>query len=371
MNFMHPLIGGLSMCDAAAGAFGSPFLSMLATLLERIQRSTSRCDQTRTSMLKAELHLHLEGCIPPELALRLAARHGIELDQRFFGDDGFYQYADFMEFMDAYDAISQGVRTQADFEEIAYEYLVASAEQGSIYTELFVSPDHAKRFGLPYEAQIDGVASAIERAHTETRIESRIVLIGVRHFGVESCESVANLLHQFPHPLVTGYGLAGDEAGFPPAQFARAFEIAKDACAGLTAHAGEWAGPDKIREAIETLGITRIGHGVRSIEDPKLIEEIVEKGITLEVCPMSNIALKVYQGFEDHPLRKLVEAGVKCTLSTDDPPFFSTSIAKEYAVAEQNFGLSQAQIQAFTRNAINAAFVDEDTRRELLAQLPA
>ena len=319
--------------------------------------------------LKAELHLHLEGCISPETALMLAKRHGETIDSRWMGDDGFYQYADFMEFIQAFDAISIGLRTQQDYYDITLDYLVKSAEQGSIFSELFVSPDHGARFGLPYDALIDGVASAIEDAHKRTRIESRITLIGVRHNGVESCENVAKLLHAQPHPMVTGYGLAGDEAGFPPSQFKKAFEIAGEAGAGLTAHAGEWGDAASVRDAIRELGITRIGHGVRSIEDASVIEEIVDKGITLEVCPMSNIALKVYPGFEQHPLRRLIDSGVKCTLSTDDPPFFGTSIAKEYAVAQQNFGLSDEQLLQLTRNSINAAFVDDETRADLLAQL--
>src|SRR5262249_21386968 len=156
--------------------------------------------------------------------------------------------------------------------------------EGAIYVELTASPDHAALVGLPYPDQIAGIAQGIDDARDETGIEARVVITAVRNFGTEQAEKVAALPAQHPHEYVTGFGLAGDEAGFPPEPFAPAFEIAADAGLGLTVHAGEWAGPESVRGAL-TLPVTRIGHGVRAIEDSSLVAELAERGLVLECCP--------------------------------------------------------------------------------------
>jgi adenosine deaminase len=167
---------------------------------------------------------------------------------------------------------------------------------------------------------------------------------------------------------VTGFGLAGDEAGFPPAPFARAFRIAEDAGLGLTVHAGEWAGPESVRGGME-LPVTRIGHGVRAIEEPDLVAEIAARGLVLEVCPTSNVALGLYPDYASHPFPQLRAARVKVTLGSDDPPYWAASIGGEYAVADQKFGLADTELREITRTAIEAAFVDTTLRQQLLSKV--
>ncbi len=172
------------------------------------------------------------------------------------------------------------------------------------------------------------------------------------------------------HPYVVGFNLAGDEAGYPPAQFREAYEIAAAGGLGCTVHAGEHAGPESVREAL-TLPVSRLSHGVRAIEDPRLVAEIVERGIVLEACPTSNIATFVYPSYEAHPLRKLHEAGVKLTLGSDDPPYFGCSIGGEYAVARERFGFEEGELRSITRTAVRASFADDAAKGALLNRITA
>ena len=168
-----------------------------------------------------------------------------------------------------------------------------------------------------------------------------------------------------PHPFIVGFGMGGDEAAWPPAQFKDAFGYVAAAGLPCTVHAGEWAGPDMIRQAIETLPVQRIGHGVHAIEDPELVAEIADRGITLEVCPGSNIATGIYPSRQAHPLRALRDAGVKVTLNSDDPPYFATSVGREYDRAAREMHLSDQELREITLAAIDAAFVDDGTKRVL------
>jgi adenosine deaminase len=167
---------------------------------------------------------------------------------------------------------------------------------------------------------------------------------------------------------VVGFNLAGDEAGYPPAQFARAYEIASGAGLGCTVHAGEHAGAESVREAL-TLPVTRISHGVRATEEPELVRELADRGIVLEACPTSNVATGVFTGYETHPLGDLYEAGVKVTLGSDDPPYFGASIGGEYAVARERLGFEEGELRSITRTAIQASFADDALKRALLKRL--
>jgi adenosine deaminase len=162
--------------------------------------------------------------------------------------------------------------------------------------------------------------------------------------------------------------MAGDEAGYPPGPFAEAYAIAAAGGLGCSVHAGEWAGPESVRAALD-LPVTRLGHGVRAIEDPGLVAEIAERGIVLECCPTSNVVLGVFESFEAHPLPALRDAGVRVTLASDDPPYFGASVGGEYAVARERFGMSDADLLATTRTAIEASFAEPPLRAALLARL--
>ena len=246
----------------------------------------------------------------------------------------------------------------------------AAAAEGGIYAELMSSPDHAALAGMSYTNHLDGIAQGIADAKHDSGIEARIIVTCVRHFGLDRCLAVARDAARHPHRLVTGFGMGGDEAGFPPGQFAEVFRIAADE-AGLrcNVHAGEFGGPDSIRGALDTLPVDRLGHGVRAIEARELVADLAERGTVLEVCPMSNIATGVFARFDDHPLPALMEAGVRCTLSSDDPPYFASSIGREYANARAAFGFDDDTLIGLTRTSLEAAFVDEATRASLLSRL--
>ena len=319
---------------------------------------------------KAELHAHLEGTAGPDLVRRLADRNAMSLPEGLFDTDGQFAWTDFLDFLRAYDAASSVIRTPLDYRDVTYEYLMECARDGAIYAEVMSSPDHAALAGMSYSDHLDGIAQGIEDARAEAGIEGRIIVTCVRHFGVDKALEVARNTVRHPHPLVTGFGMGGDEAGFPPGPFAEVFRIAhEEAGLACNVHAGEFGGPESIRAALE-LPVTRIGHGVRAIEDPALMAELAERGTVLEVCPTSNIATRVFASYAEHPLPKLMEAGITVTLSSDDPPYFHTSIGREYELAAKHFGFDDDVLLGLTRTALEAAFVDEETRQRLLARLP-
>jgi adenosine deaminase len=314
----------------------------------------------------AELHVHLEGTATPALVRALAERNGIELPAGTVEGDRFL-WRDFLDFLATYDRAASAVRTAQDYRDVTLAYLAACAAEGAIYVELTASPDHAAAAGLAYGDMVAGIAEGIDEARDAHGIESRILITAVRNLGTERAEAIAAAAAAAPHPYVTGFGLAGDEAGFPPEPFARAFAVAQDAGLGLACHAGEWAGPESVRGAL-TLPITRMGHGVRAIEEPELVAELAERGIVLEVCPTSNVVLGAYADYGAHPFRALRDAGVRVTLGSDDPPYWQATIGGEYAVARREWGLTDAELRAITRTAVEAAFVDEATRTSLLAR---
>jgi len=315
----------------------------------------------------AELHVHLEATATPELVRRLAARNGLAIPPGTIDGDR-YVWCDFLDFLATFDRVMTVIRTAEDYRDITFEYLQACAGEGAIYVELTASPDHGAEAGLLYADMVAGVAQGIDDARAASGIESRIVVTIVRNFGTQRAEAVARTVAAQPHAYVTGFGMAGDEAGFPPAPFARAFEIAHDAGLGLTCHAGEWAGPESVRGAL-ALGVpvTRLGHGVRAIEDPELVRELAERGTVLEVCPTSNVVLGAYPDYRAHPFPALRDNGVRVTLGSDDPPYWAATIGGEYAVARREWGLDDAALRAVTRTAIEAAFVSGDLRSSLLA----
>jgi adenosine deaminase len=318
---------------------------------------------------KAELHVHLEGTATPDLVRRLAARHGIPVPAGTIDGDRFV-WRDFLDFLDTYDRAASLIRTAEDYRDVTLEYLTACAREHAIYVELTASPDHAAAVGLPYAEMVAGIAQGIDDARAATGIESRVMVTAVRNFGVDRAEAIARTVADQPHPYLTGFGLAGDEAGFPPTQFARAFERAHDAGLGLTVHAGEWAGPASVRAALALpVPVARLGHGVRAIEDPALVAELAERGTVLEVCPTSNVALGAYPSYAEHPFPLLRAAGVEVTLGSDDPPYWETSIGGEYAVAAREWGLDDAALAGITVTALRAAFAPDGLRAALLRRI--
>ena len=316
---------------------------------------------------KVELHCHLEGAAPPTLTLAQARKYNIDISS--YLADGAYVWHDFASFLQCYDKVSEVYKTEEDYALLTETYLEELAAIGTLYSELIVSPDHGKRIGLGADAYIEGVCEGIRRAKARGGIEARLIVTGERHFGPESVIGAAEYAAKAKNPLITGFNLAGEERMGRVADYARAFDIARDAGLGLTIHAGEVCGAFSVADALDVVRPSRVGHGVRAVEDMDLVKRLADLGTVLEVCPGSNIALKVFPDFASHPLRKLKDAGIRVTISSDDPPFFHTSLKREYELAADAFGFSDAAIDEMTRTGIEAAFVDEPTRQALFARM--
>lgn len=254
------------------------------------------------------------------------------------------------------------LKTPHDFGDVIYSYLAQAAAQGAVYVEMFCSPERPQALGIPYADWVAALADSIDRARREFGVVGRIIAICIRHLGPDRALEMVRRMIAEPHPYVVGFGMGGDESKFAPADFAPAYRLAHDNGYGCTVHAGEVRGPESVWAAIRALPVTRIGHGVRSAEDPALLEELARRGTVLEVCPGSNIALGVYPDRAAHPLHRLIEAGVRITLNSDDPPFFHTTLAAEYG----NAGLEEEVLRQVTRTALESSFADAATRERLL-----
>lgn len=329
-------------------------------------------------MIKAELHAHLEGTLSPESLIRLARKNKIAVPDGILSEDGqSYIWSDtgssadiLMAFVKTYDRATAVIKTPEDYYDITLDYLKRCAGEGSIYEELTIYADPEPFVGISYGAMLDGISAAIDQARSTYDIECRLLASFVRHCGPEQALKDADTVARHPHKYVTGITMAGAEGAFTVADFKPAYDIVTEKLnLSKTAHAGEAAGPDSIRSCYELLGITRFGHMVRIVEDPDLMHEMAAIGAVAEVCPSSNIALKVYPDYARHPLRQMYEAGIKITLNSDDPPFFFTTLGQEYDIAAGEFGFTAAQLTGFTQNALEAAFIDEPTRQRLLQKI--
>lgn len=325
------------------------------------------------SLPKAELHLHLEGAAHPDLVRKLAARHGKNLDA-IMREDGTYIWSDFTTFLQSWDRVAEVISTPEDYADLVEDYLLRNAAEGCLYTEMFLSPDHVALMGMSYDNLLEGVDEGYKRAKEQSvrdgfDIEARYIMTCVRHMGPEKALGVAKAIEKRPHPLVTGLGMGGDERMHSQKAFAPAFKIAHGAGLACTTHAGEFGGPESVIDALDHLPVTRIGHGVRAHEDPNLMKRLADEEIVLEVCPHSNVALGLYADIAAHPVRKLMDAGIKVTISSDDPPFFATSIGKDYDALAASYDWDRETMLGFTRQSLQAAFVDEETRTALLARV--
>lgn len=322
---------------------------------------------------KADLHVHLEGTITPDMVMTLAARNhipvpeGLIKDGKFVWDEAAGPAESLVSFLKVYDLATGMIKTAEDYADITYDFLIRSAKEGCIYAELTISADHGAMVGLSYSEMLAAIERGYERAKKETGIEARLISTCVRHFGVEGALAVGKLTKENPHPLVTAFGMAGNENAHAVSDFKPAFEAS--GLAHRTAHAGEAAGPESVRMAKDLLSLRRFGHMVRAIEDADLIRDLQKIKAVPEVCVTSNLAMKVFNSVADHPLRKFFDAGLKVTLGSDDPSFFNTSIGEEYRIAQEKFGLTDAELLQVTRNAIEEAFVDEPTRKRMLGKL--
>lgn len=314
---------------------------------------------------KVELHLHLEGAAPPEFIRQLAAEKAVDLSG-IFRPDGGYAWKDFAEFLRTYEAACTVLQCPEDYRRLTAAVLGRSAADGVVYTEIFVAPDLFG--GGDPAAWPDYFAAVVAGAEEVPAVTARFIATAIRHFGPERAARAARAAVAHPHPALTGFGMAGEERFGAATDYARAFAIAGEAGLGLTVHAGEISGADSVAAAL-SLPVTRIGHGVRAIEDASLVDRLAERGTVLEVCPGSNIALGLYPDWPSHPVARLRAAGVPVTLSTDDPPYFHTTLAGEYARLAAAFGWTAEDFAAINRAAAAAAFCDAGTRARILSRL--
>lgn len=320
---------------------------------------------------KVELHLHLEGAAPPAFIRSLAAGKGRDLSG-IFDARGAYRYDGFSDFLRVYEAATSVLQTPDDYARLLATVLEACAEEGAIHVELFVSPEFCG--GADLSAWRDYLGAMTEAAdRLAGDIASRAILTPIRHFGPERARrtaiGAAETASGDRTGWVTGFGLAGAETAGKPKDFAWSFDCAREAGLGLTCHAGEWAGPESVRGAVRDLRVSRIGHGVRAIEDASLVRDLAEAGITLEVCPGSNVALGLYPSVAAHPIARLLDAGCRVTVSTDDPPFFHTTLGREYDMLAEAFGWAEAEFRQMNLWAVDAAFCDPTTRDRLKERL--
>ena len=323
------------------------------------------------NLKKAELHVHLEGSIAPELAKKLARRNNLTLPEGLIApDQKSYLSKDFLDFLKVYDTLAAVIKVPQDYYDITFDYLRSNAQNNAIYIEMMYSPDHAERSsGIPSWEHLAAIQQAINDAKDQFDIVGRIIITAVRHFGVEACERVAKQATIDKIDCVTGFGLGGDEAKYPPKLFTKAYQIAAEAGLDCTVHAGEFDSAKGMIEAMEYLPIKRIGHGVNAIHSPEAMAMVKDKGIALEVCPTSNIFLGLFKDMNSHPFPKFYDAGIKISISSDDPPFMSTNLAREYQRVQEAYHYNDDTMNAITRMTLEAAFVDEKTRAELLAKI--
>jgi len=320
---------------------------------------------------KAELHIHLEGAISPATVLALAQRNKIalpveteeELRQRF-------TYRDFDHFIETFVMVIRCLKTREDYEQIVYELGAEMARQNVRYAEGTVTPSTHHLFGIPHDVYFSGMQRGRTRAQADFNVEINWIFNIVRRW-VDSTRTrpmadyVTGVAIEGKDEGVVALGLAGTEAGQPPEPFAPWFERARSAGLHSVPHAGELAGPESIWGAIFALGAERIAHGVRAIEDPTLVDYLVQQRIPLDITPTSNIFLGVYPTYAAHPLRQLHAAGVIITVSTDDPALFNTTLNQEVTLLATQFGLEVSAIDEILLNGIRYSFLPKSRRQEL------
>ncbi|MEX3014663.1 adenosine deaminase [Gymnodinialimonas hymeniacidonis] len=320
-------------------------------------------------MPKIELHLHHEGGAPPAFIRGLAAEKKVDLSG-IFREDGSYAYRDFNHFLSVYEAATSVLTGPEDFARLTRAVLEESAAHGVVYTESFLSPDFCGGGDVgawrDYLAAIREVADETER---DMGITLRGVVTCIRHFGPEKAKPAAICAAETAGDFIVGFGMAGDELVGEPADYLWSFDCAREAGLQITVHAGEWGGPQSVRAALEDLNPARIGHGVQAIEDDALVDTLAERGTVLEVCPGSNVFLGVYPNLRMHPIQRLRERGVKVTVSTDDPPFFHTTMTREYEALEATFGWGEEDFAEVTETALAAAFCDDSTKDKIRERL--
>lgn len=318
---------------------------------------------------KAELHLHLEGTFEPELMFEIAARNGVAVPYASADEvRAAYDFTDLQSFLDIYYAACSALLTERDFHDLTAAFLRRAAADGVRHVEPFFDPQTHTARGVPFAAVVGGIVSALREGERDLGITWRLIMCFLRDLPEES--AAATLAQAMPFlDVIAGVGLDSAEIGNPPAKFASVFRDARKAGLLAVAHAGEEGPAGYIRDSLEILGVRRIDHGVRCLEDPDLVSLLVAERVPLTVCPLSNVRLRVFDAMADHPLRRMLDVGLAVTVNSDDPAYFGGYIVENYRAVTEALGLTRGDLYRLAANAIEGSWATRQRKDALVCEL--
>jgi adenosine deaminase len=318
---------------------------------------------------KAELHIHIEGSLEPEMMLALARRNGVSLPYASVeAVRAAYRFGNLQDFLDLYYRGMSVLRQEQDFYDLAMAYLRRAAAENVRHAEIFFDPQGHTERGIAFKTVIDGLWRALSDGERELGISASLILCFLRHLDEANAERTLDEALPWRDRIV-GVGLDSSEKGHPPSKFQRVFARARGLGLHAVAHAGEEGPADYVRQALDLLRVERIDHGNRALDDPELIARLVREKMPLTVCPLSNLRLCVVNDLSQHPLKRMVAAGLVATVNSDDPAYFGGYITENFLAAQRALGLGKDEIATLARNGFAAAFCDEATKQRHLAQL--
>ena len=318
---------------------------------------------------KAELHLHIEGTFEPELMFKIAQRNNIPIDYNSIDElKKAYNFNNLQEFLDMYYAGAKVLIHIQDFYDLTWAYLTKVHEQNIIHTEIFFDPQTHTDRGVSFNTVIQGIHSALEDGKEKLGISSKLIMCFLRHLDEAAAFETLNQALPYKN-WIAGVGLDSSEMGHPPSKFERVFSKAREEGFITVAHAGEDGPAEYVWEAINLLKVSRIDHGNQSLDDDQLIKHIAEKQIPLTVCPLSNLELKVVNDLKDHPLMKLMEAGIMVTINSDDPAYFGGYVNENYTCIASALNLSKKQITELAKNSIKSSFLPDGDKEKIIMQI--
>jgi adenosine deaminase len=323
------------------------------------------------NMPKAELHIHIEGSLEPELIFALAQRNGVALNYPSIEAlRTAYAFTDLQSFLDIYYAGASVLLTEQDFYDMTWAYLERAHADNVLHTELFFDPQTHTARGVEFGIVVNGIQRALKDAHTEWGMTGALIMCFLRHLSEE--EAFLTLEQALPYrEHIIGIGLDSSERGHPPEKFARVFARCKELGFFLVAHAGEEGPPAYIETALDLLQVERIDHGIRCIEDPVLMQRLAREAMPLTVCPLSNVKLCVFEKMSQHNLLTLLDAGLVITINSDDPAYFGGYMNDNFVAIIEALPLQRHHVQQLARNSFSAAFIEGDLKQKYLAQVDA